>query len=314
MIASYAQSQSFTVSQEEWTLFDSARQRPIKAFLWYPSHTCSADAKCLAPSAKVATPILLSHGSMGSPLEYSWLANALADAGYIVVGIAHFGESWVYGPDSLQPQQVPQFWLRARDCQFVLDALQNGSMFDRPVAWHNTLGIGHSAGGQTMLSLAGVRFSSAQIAAYCQTAVGGTDKGCAYGKQVVPNAAFIQAFGQSYKDARITRVIALDPALGPAATVESLEKVAVPTLIIGALHNDFLPFAAHSAYYAEHLPQAQLHRLTGDEGHFVFLNPCTHLYQAQGVALCKDAESVDRAQTHRDVLAVIVPFLNRTAL
>lgn len=310
--AQYAYSKELSAAFVETEFYDDARNRPIKAFVWYPKRACDLQKYCLSAAARVQSPVLLSHGAMGSPLEYSWLAEALAGRGFIVIGLAHFGESWVYGADTLRPQTVPQFWLRTEDVRFVLNALNKNNPFDQAIDWERTTGIGHSAGGQTMLAMVGAQFSASQINLYCQSDAAKTDKGCAYGQGLVADEAFAKAYGADYCDHRISRVIALDPALGAAATEQSLKRVQANTLIIGAKHNDFLPYNAHSARYAALIPTAKLIGLEGQEGHFVFLNPCDHTYQAQGVALCKDANGVNRVQVHQVIVEHILTFLEST--
>jgi predicted dienelactone hydrolase len=104
--------------------------------------------------------------------------------------------------------------------------------------------------------------------------------------------------------------VLLDPALGPAATVDSLRSVTVPTLVIGAADNDFLPFAAHARHYAEQIRGARLVALERGEGHFVFIDACGHDAEAQGVPLCRDREGVDRNRVHTELLASIAAFLD----
>jgi len=103
----------------------------------------------------------------------------------------------------------------------------------------------------------------------------------------------------------------LDPALGPAATINSLNQVNKPTLVIGSLNNDFIPFEHHAKYYATHIPSAQLMTLSNNEGHFVYLNQCEHQHKAKGVPLCQDRPGVDRKQVHRKLVGRILSFLNR---
>lgn len=311
--AQFGYTAELSTSHQEINFFDNTRERPVKTYLWFPNSECDSQKYCIAEKARVNTPIILSHGAMGSPLEYSWLAEALAKDGYIVVGVAHFGESWVYGADTVRPQTVAQFWLRTADIRYVLNTLAKNNPFDRSIDWQNTTGIGHSAGGQTMLALACAQFSASHIANYCQSDAALIDKGCGYGRGIEPSAAFTQAYSGNYRDDRISQVIALDPALGAAATEQSLTNIQLPTLIIGAKNNDFLPFTAHSARYAEFIPTSKLIGLAGNAGHFVFLNPCEHNYQAQGVALCKDAAGVDRRQVHRTMISHVLRFLESSS-
>lgn len=73
--------------------------------------------------------------------------------------------------------------------------------------------------------------------------------GCSYGENESPKQLkpISQKINSGF-DSRVTRIIMLDSALGPAATITSLKNVKVPTLIIGSQQNDFLPFEHHAKY------------------------------------------------------------------
>ena len=69
--------------------------RPSKINVWYPRGECPANRArlCLADSAVTSKVVVFSHGSMGSADNYSWLGEGLATAGFVVVGVNHYGES-----------------------------------------------------------------------------------------------------------------------------------------------------------------------------------------------------------------------------
>ena len=81
--------------------------RPSKINIWYPEGTCldNTARRCLANATVTSKVVLLSHGSMGSADNYSWLGESLAAAGFVVVGINHYGESRIYGEDTQPTQQ-----------------------------------------------------------------------------------------------------------------------------------------------------------------------------------------------------------------
>jgi len=41
--------------------------------------------------------IVMSHGAFGAARDYGWIAEYLARHGFVVAGVSHFGESWIYG-------------------------------------------------------------------------------------------------------------------------------------------------------------------------------------------------------------------------
>lgn len=285
----------------------------VKINLWYPDVECidkQSDKLCLADNAITDKVLVFSHGAMGASIEYSWLAEGLAAQGYIVIGMNHFGESWAYGKESVDPRTTGYVWQRAQDISAVLTYLKDNNLFNKPVDVNHVVMIGHSAGGQTAAMLAGARFELAAITTYCDSPASKADLSCQYAKQsALAPAEFHKAFGSSQQDLRVSGIILLDPALGPTLVQDSLKSVQIPALVVGAEHNDFIPWEHHGARYAAALKNSQTYLLTGQEGHFVFLSPCTHDVSVMGVSLCKDRSGVDRSAVHALLLTKISSFL-----
>ena len=310
--SSVAAQQSDKVNQVSHQLFNAQAQRPVKLTLWYKKGDCGKQQEkhCLSSEVNTRKVAFLSHGAMGAAKDYNWLAYPLAMQGWLVVGLNHFGESWVYGQENVDPSSVTRFWQRAEDTSFVIDSFVASNPFTQSVDWNNVVFIGHSSGGHTAATLAGVMLDAQQMGEYCTSSKGKDDKGCGYATRAqAEKLSAIANYNQSYKDARIKAIVMLDPAMGPAVTQSSLQQIAMPSLVIGAKNNDFLPFKHHAAYYAAHLKGANLVSLDGDEGHFVFLDSCNHKYKAKGIALCKDRPGVDRKQVHRALLGHVLPFV-----
>jgi predicted dienelactone hydrolase len=290
----------------------------VKIRVWYPEGQCARaevnalnpEILCLSETAITNKVIVFSHGAMGSALEYSWVGEGLAAQGYIMVGINHFGESWVYGEETVNPRTTGFIWQRAQDISALLNHLGQDNLFQKSVDWHHVVLIGHSAGGQTAAMLAGARFELAAITRYCDSDQAKEDLSCQYAKQSAQAPAeFHKAFGSLQQDLRITGIVLLDPALGPTLLPESLKQVQIPALVVGSQHNDFIPWENHGARYAAALANSQVHLLTRQEGHFVFLSPCTHDAQVMGVALCQDRTGVDRVEVHAQLFRKIVSFI-----
>jgi len=303
-----------SIQSRTFDIYNQDKQRPVKLNVWYKQGECAedkADKFCLSPKVSGNKVVFLSHGAMGSAKDYRWLAYPLAAQGWVVVGLNHFGESWAYGPANSDPSAAMRLWQRAEDSSFVMNALMKNNPFQKPVSWESIVFIGHSSGGQTAASLAGVTLNIEQIGKYCRSEVSQADLGCSYakGKQAEKTMP-LPAYQQSFSDPRVKAVVMLDPAVGPAATMQSLKNVSVPALVIGAQNNDFLPFKYHAGYYAKHIPKAKLVSLNNNEGHFVFLDSCSHQYKAQGISLCKDREGVNRKDVHKQLLGHIIPFIS----
>lgn len=289
-----------------------ATGRPSKINVWYPQGACAENAArlCLADAAVTSKVVVFSHGSMGSADNYSWLGEGLAAAGFVVIGVNHFGESSIYGESTQDPRSTAFTWQRVQDISALLAKLAGEKLFQRDLDWNKVVAIGHSAGGQTTAMLAGAKFDLRRIAPYCESASAKVDLGCNYSRNSA-NAPeqFVALFNAGYQDVRVKKIVLLDPALGSGLQTESLGSIALPSLIIGATHNDFLPWANHGAQYAAGIPNSQTIALSGQEGHFVFLTPCRHKAQVMGVPLCEDRPGVNRAGVHRDLAQRVVEFV-----
>lgn len=288
--------------------------RPAKITLWFPQGQCTAlrdQQYCLSDSAITDRTVVFSHGAMGAAENYSWIAKSLANAGYVVVGINHYGESWLYGQDTQDMLATSRVWQRPTDISAIYDALSNRELFQKPVNWSNIIALGHSSGGQTLAMLAGVQYDLLRMMDFCKTAAANNDNSCNYGirNAPTPGDTFLQKFGGAYADARVKKIIMIDPTLGYGATPESLGSISLPVLIIGAKNNDFLPWENHGARYAAGIKNARVYLLTGEEGHFIFLDACNIDILVMGVPLCKDRVGIDRVATHELLIPEILRFL-----
>lgn len=121
----------------------------------------------LAPDAPPAPGngrlVAISHGSGGGPWVHTALAQALVDAGFVVVLPLHRGDNWTDpgrpGPDSWK--QRPAEISHAID-RVAVDPRFAGLRLDQVGAF------GMSAGGHTMLSLAGGAWSPERFRARCE--------------------------------------------------------------------------------------------------------------------------------------------------
>ncbi len=288
--------------------------RPAKITLWFPQGQCTAlpnQQYCLAEAAITDRTLVFSHGAMGAAENYNWIAEALAAAGYVVVGINHYDESWFYGQETQDVRTASMLWQRPTDISAIYDTLSNRELFQKSVNWSNIIALGHSSGGQTVAMLAGVQYDLLRMMDFCKTEAAKNDNSCNYGIRNAPKPgeAFLQKFGGAYADARVKKIIMIDPTLGYGATPESLANVQLPTLIVGAQNNDFLPWENHGARYAKGIQHSKVHLLTGEEGHFIFLDVCNNDILVMGVALCKDRAGVDRAATHAALIPSILEFV-----
>jgi len=303
------------VGVAEFEMLDEARQRSIKLRVWYPKQdgkNCEDTQICLSVNTRRDQTVLLMHGAMGSVRSHNWLGYAMASQGFVSVGIDHFGESWSYGVDTLEPSSVLKLGLRPADVSFVLNQLSNNVLPGSALAfanlylsWQNVSAIGHSSGGMAAFLLAGAKVDTHAAFTYCQTAAARADLSCRYLNKPLPQVPAIE----SHFDSRVKRIIALDPAGGDLLSKESLQVLSIPVMVVGSQQNDFLPFARHAGYYAKAIKGAELVSLDSGEGHFVYLDECDHQYEAMGVSLCKDRAGLSRKDVHAALYPKIFRFL-----
>ncbi len=315
----YGKEPQSTVKVIELKTTDPLTYRPIKLRIWYPAGfdtDCEKSQICLAPNVQQHHTILLMHGAMGSVKSHNWLGYAMASQGIVVVGIDHFGESWSYGIETMNPSTVMSLGLRPADVSATLNQLSanqlqssNKVFSNIKVNWNNVTAIGHSSGGMAALLLAGAQADKSLALDYCQSKESKGDRSCLYTKGLKKLAAPTHIKQQSFKDTRIKRLIALDPAGGHLLTSKSLKNIDSPLLIVGSVNNDFLPFNQHAKRYATLVSHSTLVTLNNGEGHFVYLDACTHTHKAMGVSLCEDREGVSRKSVHEKLYPEIFRFI-----
>ena len=307
-----------TVDYAELDFMNEQTGEPMKLSFWYPrGENCSDSEICLANDAQTHQGIIISHGATGSARESNWIGYATASQGIVTVGMNHYGESWVYGPETMKPGAVTQMWRRTADITYALNLLKQNALpgaekkqlFNKAIQWDNSTAIGFSSGGSTVIALAGGILDPMQGAAYCDSSDSSGDLGCTYAKGKTFDDEHLALVSTDQKDERIKRVISLDPGLGHMTTPESLKNIAIPVMIVGAKQNDFLPYHAHAGYYASQIPNAHSMVLDNGEGHFVFIDKCDNPYKAQGIPLCEDKEGVDRQVVQKKLYPEIFTFI-----
>jgi predicted dienelactone hydrolase len=306
------------VGRDELDLEDAERHRPLHTLVWFParagatgcgsaldgiflSRAC-AEAE-LEPGAPPLPLVLLSHGTGGGASNLVWLAESLAEHGSLVAAVDHFGDT--YRNDT--PEGVIAVWRRPPDLSHVLDALLADPRFGPHIAAGRIGAAGFSAGGATVLGLAGGIFRPRQIAAFCARHPHESDCELAQGIDFSRVTDFDQA-SRSYRDERIRAVFAMAPAMGQGFDAGSLARISIPVAIVAGVHDEIVPFRASAAHLSELIPGAELTRLDSG-GHFVFMPVCNSMGLRVAPKICTDrGRRTDRATVHAEVARRALAF------
>jgi predicted dienelactone hydrolase len=288
----------------------AAAGAPIPLALWYPAEAGATvrsipmgpfgvrAAPGAAATASVRGLIVLSHGTAGTELGHGRLAEALAARGYLVVALRHPGDNWQ--DLSLRTERGDQYFdERPRQVSRVIDALLADADWSARIA-RDARGprvgaVGHSAGGYTVIALAGGQPVSGRIAAHCREH--GPDDpifcGLSHGTKV-PSAQ--PATGAPLRDPRVRAVAALSP-MAVVFDPESLHGVTTPVSIWVADLDRFVVPRFHAEWLAQQLPSAStsLHRVP-NAWHYAFMNAPTTPIPSPDGDLAADPPGFDRGR------------------
>ena len=266
------------------------------------------------PVDKVKALILLSHGIAGSEMGHSGLAQALARNGYLVAALRHPGDNW---QDRSLIEKSPERYFdeRPRQASRVIDAiLADPAWKDRIAAdskGPRVGALGHSAGGYTVLALAGAMPDVARIKKHCADEAGEDPIFCSLGRagQAAPTSP---ADTPSLKDERVRAVVAMAPA-GVVLTAESLGAVRPATLVYEAELDRFLVSKFHAEWVASHLPAANLRRVP-NAWHFAFMDSPSMPLPSPDGDVAANPPVFDRAAFQKQLAVEVTAFFDKTLL
>lgn len=324
-------------ARQNWT-GDAAR--PLATYVWYPAEDGVTMSEIAIPpgnplfvgglAARDAPMrnglgkrplIVMSHGTGGAGMQMMWLGRALAARGFIAAAVDHHGNT--RAEPSFDPRGFMLVWERATDISRVIDRLLADPVFGPVIDPAQIGAAGFSLGGYTVIALAGGRIDVAQFTAFCASPR--RDATCAPQPEFPEARARFDALrltdprvdqslsrsGQSFRDPRISSIVALAPALGGAFTAAGLQAIESPVLIVVGAADRTAPPATNAETIAAAIPGAKLHILDGDVDHYVFLNTCN----AAGhrlVPVCTDAAGVDRDAIHQSVVELVAAHFAAT--
>jgi predicted dienelactone hydrolase len=257
--------------------------------------------------------IMLSHGLGGSELGHSRLAEALAARGYLVAALRHPGDNWM---DSSLFNKTPEryFFERPRQVSRIIDALLADPRWKDRIARDGKgprIGaLGHSAGGYTVLALAGGVPDLAQAERHCREEGKDDPLFCRTRSSERPAAPPPAPAGPPLQDDRVRAVVAMAP-VGVLFTAESLAKIHVPVAIYAGVKDRWLVPRFHAEWVARNLPGAELH-LVPNAWHFAFMDTPSMPIQTLDGDIAANPPGFDRAAFLKKLGPEIADFFDRT--
>ena len=208
--------------------------------------------------------VVVSHGFGADRRFLGYLAYHLASYGLTVVAVEHPGSNvaWLTGKNfnqsgiekgSLLP--ASEFVDRPKDVSFLLDRLNRLNRFSASLKGkfntNQVVVIGHSLGGYTALALAGTQLSLDHLRQFCSD----PDPVMFSPADLLQcNAADLKDAPTNLGDARVKRVVLLNPVIGRLFDEKSLAGVKIPALMLAATEDSITP-----AVSQQFLPFTQLH-------------------------------------------------------
>lgn len=314
------------VGMMDFTYEAAHHGKPVAAAIWYPSTEgpltraaenavfYGVDVRQDGPLADGADfpVVMLSHGLGGNWRSLAWLATDLAEQGAIVVAVNHPNSSTF----DFDMAKGLNHWTRARDMSRALDKLMDDTRFSGRIDRSRIMAAGFSYGGWTALSMGGVTGNLAGEVEECEMRRE-TSSHCADLLDAGVSFAELDAemWDASYKDARITHVAAMDPALHHGFTADNVADLSADTMLLslGDGENRLVATDFDASGFIHLLPEAEVVRIPSAY-HFSLLPLCKPagpaiLKEENDDPVCTDPEGANRADIHAQARDAIIAQL-----
>lgn len=241
--------------------------------------------------------VVLSHGFGGTNLSHHDTAEALADAGFIVVAPNHPDDT---ASNRDRGRGLAALTNRPTDIRRLIDYMLGTS----PAAAHidaRRIGFfGFSRGGYTGLVLAGARPDFRQLRSRCQDPTG---------ERCEPITAEAVPAAPPMADPRIGAFVIADPLSSVFRSQDAVKAVSAPMQLWGSERGGDGVSPNGLAAIVRNLPKTPEVHIVPNSGHFAFLTICPASLAGAVPELCVDAPGFDRAAFHADLNRRAVAFL-----
>jgi predicted dienelactone hydrolase len=254
-----------------------------------------------APASTVKGLIVISHGTASTETGFATLAQTLARNGYLVASVEHVGDTWQ--DQSMRATPGRYFAERPRQASRVIDTVLADPQWRARIA-NGTDGrpmigaLGHSAGGYTVLALAGGKPVLSRMRKHCELEAQLDPVLCKLSSAVGGASADGQADGQEEPvpaDTRVRAVMALAP-MGVVFSASSLASISVPVAIYAGEQDTFLVPRFHAQWIMQNMRGANTTlQLVPNAGHYAFMNTPTMDLPSPDGSVAGDPPGFDRA-------------------
>ena len=276
---------------------------PLRGAVWYPCARPTSDLKlgpfdlsvakdCPVTGGKLPL-VVVSHGRAGSYLGHRDTAEALANAGFVVVAIDHPGDNTM---DSSRTHDPTVFVERPADIKRVIDYMLGSWPAAQRIDPGRVGVFGFSRGGYTVLAVIGAELSRTRLQALCE---GDESPICdQVRKGALPSLAH---------DPRVKAAVIADP-LGVLFAPESFRDVQTPVQLWASERGGDGVAPENVAAIAEWLPAKPDFHSVPNSQHFAFLAPCPADLMKSAPEICVDKSDFDRAAFHKEFNGAVVAF------
>lgn len=241
----------------------------------------------------------------GTAHAQAWLASGLAGRGAIVVSVNHAHSTW----RDFDMAEGVKHWTRVADLSTALDAVIADPDFEGHIDASRIMAAGFSYGGWTALSMGGMTGNLTGLVNTCTRQID-TMAAC---DLLLSDAVNMQGidpdvWNQSYADARITHVAALDPGFVWGLDASNVAGLVPDVLMVGLGGPDEQMSATdfHKSGLADLLPDPRIIRFD-PAFHFTAMPVCKPageaiLIEENDDRVCTDPDGTDRAAVHAAII------------
>ena len=305
--------------------FQKLESENLQIGIWYPSDTPTSTQRLgpfeteIALNAPVRVGqhevVLFSHGNGGRFRNHYLTAEALADAGYIVIAPQHQADYLIGGSNTAMALNN-----RYNELATALQIVRANPNFNNHIVSSSVHGIGYSLGGATIMLAAGAGFSSQRVYDYCRAQEEADPEFC-------EGPGFISRLLQLFqKEPNLPLPPTTDPFRNPplitgkavlvAPVYQGLDieqPLSMTNLMVITIEGDKI---AKPKFHAKPLIEAAKSQIQTDlenvaGHHFAFIAPFPKwLTDKEDIFVAKDPEGFDRTAFLKTVNKIILDELD----